>query len=213
MISMWRNIKGGCWIKDKKILPGHLDPHEYKVMGMQPQVIGDLSYQGASCHPEPKLSSMGKSGTRSTSAALWRCVLVVSCLRETQLIYATLGKPIPTAFHNSTLIYRRGGFGPNGGIVNVGGLADCLIGIYTRKASDSILHKYDSIRRGKIYMVTDAISTVNFKRYFEPDSGTVTLVDGFLQDCEQAEKDPRLMKKLMNASDALRFDFTRFYDE
>ena len=62
-------------------------------------------------------------------------------------------------------------------------------------------------------MVTDTISTVNFKRCFEPDSETVMLVDGFLQECEWAERDPELMKKLMDASDALRFDFIKFYNE
>ena len=109
--------------------------------------------------------------------------------------------------------HSRGGLGLSGGIVDVGGLADCLVGIYTHKADDSILDKYDSIRRGKFYMVTDSISTVNFKRCFEPDPETVMLVDGFLQECKRAEKDPELMKKVMNASDALRFDFTQFYNE
>ena len=76
--------------------------------------------------------------------------------------------------------------GLTGGIADVGGLYDCLVGIYKGQAEDSILDKWDQIRREIWHTVINPISTENLKRLYQysgPD--------------EALEKDPFLamMKK------------------
>lgn len=56
-----------------------------------------------------------------------------------------------------------GGMGLTGGFADVGGLYDCLYGIYTGQADDAILDKYDEIRREKYWSVIDPISTGDLK--------------------------------------------------
>lgn len=62
-----------------------------------------------------------------------------------------------------------GGQGLTGGLVDAGNLFDCLYGIYTGKADDSILDKYSEIRIQKYKEVIDPISSGNIKRLWDPD--------------------------------------------
>ncbi|RYP01441.1 hypothetical protein DL764_006211 [Monosporascus ibericus] len=57
-----------------------------------------------------------------------------------------------------------GGMGLTSGIVDVGGLSDCLIGIHRGVATDGILDKYASVRRGVYENVVDRMTTANLKR-------------------------------------------------
>lgn len=61
-----------------------------------------------------------------------------------------------------------GGMGLTGGFADVGGLYDCLYGIYSGQADDSILDKYDEIRREKYLNVIDPISSGNLRRLWDP---------------------------------------------
>lgn len=58
--------------------------------------------------------------------------------------------------------------GLTGGFADVGGLYDCFYGIYTGQADDSILDKYDEIRREKYWSVIDPISSGNIQRLWDP---------------------------------------------
>src|ERR1700724_3725378 len=62
-----------------------------------------------------------------------------------------------------------GGLGLTGGIVDAGGLADCLIGLSEGIAEDSILDKYDEIRRAMWNNVINVVSTANLKRLNSQD--------------------------------------------
>jgi 2-polyprenyl-6-methoxyphenol hydroxylase and related FAD-dependent oxidoreductases len=62
-----------------------------------------------------------------------------------------------------------GGLGLTGGIVDVGGLSDCLEGIYTGRAEDGILDIYDTVRREKYNEIIDPVSTGNIRLLFEQD--------------------------------------------
>ena len=67
------------------------------------------------------------------------------------------------------LIGRRltvcsGGMGLTGGFADVGGLYDCLYGIYSGQADESILDLYDKKRREKYLNVIDPISSGNLRR-------------------------------------------------
>lgn len=80
-----------------------------------------------------------------------------------------------------------GGMGLTGGIADVGGLYDSLVGIHTGKADDSILDKYDEVRRRIWHDIINPISSENMTRLFKysgPD--------------EAMDKDPffKMMKKM-----------------
>lgn len=104
-----------------------------------------------------------------------------------------------------------GGLGLTGGIVDVGGLYDCLAGIYEGKADDSILDKYDEIRRQKYNEIVDPISSSNLRRLFDQDPNTALENDEFLRLCKKAEKDPVLSRQMQRGADALKHDFTQYY--
>ncbi len=60
--------------------------------------------------------------------------------------------------------------GLTGGFADVGGLYDCLYGIYTGQADDSILDKYSEVRRQKYLDVIDPISSSNLRRLWVPET-------------------------------------------
>ena len=80
-----------------------------------------------------------------------------------------------------------GGMGLTGGIADVGSLRDSLVGIHTGQADDSILDKYDEVRRHIWHDIINPISSDNLTRLFKysgPD--------------EAMEKDPffKMMKQM-----------------
>jgi hypothetical protein len=93
-----------------------------------------------------------------------------------------------------------GGMGLTGGIADVGGLYDCFVGIHAGKADDSILDKYDEMRRERYHTVTDPISAQNFRRLWDQDPNTASEKDPFFAVTRQAEADMEFAKKLQNVS-------------
>lgn len=91
-----------------------------------------------------------------------------------------------------------GGMGLTNGMVDVGGLADCLIGIHRGVANEDILDKYDSVRRGIFQDVVDGITTANLKRIMQ-DSSRALEADPFLQACREAAQSPEKAAMLANA--------------
>jgi hypothetical protein len=94
------------------------------------------------------------------------------------------------------LTYGSGGLGLTAGIVDVGGLYDCLIGIYEGKADQSILDKYSNIRRQKYLEIVDPISSENLRRLFGQDPNKALENDEFLQLCKSTETDPKFSRSL-----------------
>jgi 2-polyprenyl-6-methoxyphenol hydroxylase-like FAD-dependent oxidoreductase len=95
-----------------------------------------------------------------------------------------------------------GGMGLTNGIVDVGGLADCLIGMHRGLADESILDKYDSVRRGIFQDVVDGITATNLKRIMQ-DSSEALAADPFLQACREAAQNPEkagLLASVMRVS-------------
>ena len=91
-----------------------------------------------------------------------------------------------------------GGLGLTGGIVDAGGLADCLIGLSEGIAEDSILDKYDEIRRAMWNNVINVVSTANLKRLNSQDPDKALENDAFLMSLVEAAKNPELMKDKVN---------------
>lgn len=92
-----------------------------------------------------------------------------------------------------------GGLGLTGGIVDVGNLYDCLIGIYANRATEDILVKYSEVRRDLYSNVIDTISSSNMRRMFASPE-TVTETDDFFKLCKRAETDTDLACQLQRVS-------------
>ncbi|KAJ3540336.1 hypothetical protein NM208_g5118 [Fusarium decemcellulare] len=104
-----------------------------------------------------------------------------------------------------------GGLGLTGGIVDVGGLYECLVGIYTGKADPSILDIYSDIRRKRYQEIVDPISSSNLRRMFTVHPDKVLESDEFLQMCKKAEDDPSLAAQILQSAHVLNYDFTQHY--
>jgi len=89
-----------------------------------------------------------------------------------------------------------GGMGLTGGMVDAGNLADCLVGIDKGVADESILDKYDEIRREKWHNIIDPISSSNIIR-MHPKNLDHVMEDPFFQELLKAEKDPKLMADMV----------------
>lgn len=86
--------------------------------------------------------------------------------------------------------------------MDVGGLSDCLVGIYSNKADSSILDVYCDIRRKKYQEIVDPISSANFRRMFsDPDEASES--DEFLQMCKRAESEPGLGDKMLQVGSVI----------
>lgn len=100
-----------------------------------------------------------------------------------------------------------------GGIVDVGGLYDCLVGIYQGKADDSILDKYSDIRRQKWLDIIDPISSENIKRLFDQDPDKAMENDEFLKLCKKTETDLEFARQFQQGVNVLKHDFTQYYNK
>ena len=87
--------------------------------------------------------------------------------------------------------------GLTGGFADVGGLYDCLYGIYTGVADDTILDKYDEIRREKYLNVIDPISSGNLRRLWDP---TTIEDDDFIKMVRRTESDKDFAEQMREVS-------------
>lgn len=101
--------------------------------------------------------------------------------------------------------------GLTGGIADIGSLYDCLIGIHQGKADDSILDKYDEVRRRIYREVIDPVSSANIERLFAQDPDTALDQDPFLKLCSRAEADAGFSRELQDSVNVLTHDFTQYY--
>ncbi|OBT52697.1 hypothetical protein VE04_06016 [Pseudogymnoascus sp. 24MN13] len=105
-----------------------------------------------------------------------------------------------------------GGLGLTGGIVDVGGLYDCLVGIHECKADPSILDKYSNIRSQKYKEMIDPISSENIRRLFDQDPDKALENDEFLKLCKRTATDSELSRTVQRGVNALMHDFTKEYN-
>ncbi|KAF2097709.1 FAD/NAD(P)-binding domain-containing protein [Rhizodiscina lignyota] len=105
-----------------------------------------------------------------------------------------------------------GGMGLTGGFADVGGLYDCLYGIYSGQADDSILDKYDEIRREKYWKVIDPISSGNIMRLWDPSPEAIGNDDFFnLLKKAEADKTGKMSRDMALGANTVMHDFTQYY--
>ncbi|KAH8812372.1 hypothetical protein F5884DRAFT_785200 [Xylogone sp. PMI_703] len=105
-----------------------------------------------------------------------------------------------------------GGLGLTGGIVDIGGAYDCLVGIFKGLATPDILDKYDEIRRKMYLEIINPISSDNMTRLFNQDPDEALTKDAFFQMCKKAETDPEFSRQMQRGTKAVMHDFTQYYD-
>lgn len=90
-----------------------------------------------------------------------------------------------------------GGYGCMSGVLDAGGLADCLIGLYNGYAGDEILDLYAEIRREKFLRFVDSRSLKNMNRIAKSDPNTVLETDRFLGILKELEGDDEGTKEFL----------------
>lgn len=90
--------------------------------------------------------------------------------------------------------------GLTGGIADVGSLYDSLVGIHTGQADDSILDKYDEIRRKIWHEIINPVSSNNMRRLIDLDPKTAVETDPFLQLLKRMETDKKLQLEMSKVS-------------
>lgn len=93
-----------------------------------------------------------------------------------------------------------GGMGLTGGLVDAGNLFDCLYGIATGQADDSILDKYSEVRIQKYQEIINPISSDNIKRLWDPSQEAIQK-DPFFQAVERAKTDKEFEQQMKQVSD------------
>ncbi|KAF2651114.1 putative monooxygenase, partial [Lophiostoma macrostomum CBS 122681] len=80
-----------------------------------------------------------------------------------------------------------GGLGLTGGLLDAGALGDVLIAVINDGTSESILDKYDEVRRGVFQNVINPASQANLRRISETDPETVGETDPFFRSLLEAD--------------------------
>jgi hypothetical protein len=97
----------------------------------------------------------------------------------------------------SSISNPMGGYGCMTAVIDVGGLADCLIGIYEGKAGEDILDVYAEVRREKFLKYVDARSIKNLDRVSKSDPWTVLETDKFFNILRDLEGDAEATKRFL----------------
>lgn len=100
--------------------------------------------------------------------------------------------------------------GLTGGLVDAGNLFDCLFGLATGQADDSILDKYSEIRIQKYQEIINPISSSNIRRLWDPSPEAIK-ADVFFQAVERAKTDKEFEAEMKKVGLAHRRSKTVFH--
>lgn len=106
-----------------------------------------------------------------------------------------------------------GGYGCMSACLDVGGLADCLIGYHQGLAGEEILETYAQVRRDIFLKYIDARSIKNLKRVSEADPWSVLETDKFFEIIKELNQDKEKLKEFLLKRSSIEYDFTQHYDK
>lgn len=98
-----------------------------------------------------------------------------------------------------------GGYGCMAAVLDIGGLADCLIGYHTGQANEDILDAYAEIRRAKFMDFIDRRSRKNLNRISKTDPKTALVTDPFLGLLKDMEGDEAQTKAFLLVSRLFKY--------
>ncbi|KJZ79704.1 hypothetical protein HIM_01173 [Hirsutella minnesotensis 3608] len=102
-----------------------------------------------------------------------------------------------------------GGYGCMAAVLDVGGLADCLVGLYEGKADEEILDVYAEIRRQKYLDFIDKRSRKNLARIRQSDVEAAH--DPFLGMLKSMEGNGHETREFLLKVSSIEYDFTQHY--
>ena len=105
-----------------------------------------------------------------------------------------------------------GGLGLTGGIVDVGGLSQCLIGIAEGKANDDILDRYDEVRRKIWHDIINPVSSSNFTRV-SSDPDVIGDTDELIQMARRAWEDDQVLEQQYAFAYSICHDFSQYFND
>ncbi|CAJ2512486.1 Uu.00g055010.m01.CDS01 [Anthostomella pinea] len=104
-----------------------------------------------------------------------------------------------------------GGYGCMTAVVDVDGLADCLVGLYEGKAGEEILDTYARVRRDIFLKYVDQRSIKNLNRVAKSDPWTVRDTDPFFELVRGYEHDVEKRKAFLLKVQSIEYDFKQHY--
>ncbi|KAI1340374.1 FAD/NAD(P)-binding domain-containing protein [Xylariaceae sp. FL0016] len=104
-----------------------------------------------------------------------------------------------------------GGYGCMTAVLDVDGLADCLIGLYEGKAGEEILDTYAEVRRTIFLKYVDRRSIKNLNRVSQADAWTVQDTDPFFEMIRGYENDAEKRKAFLLKVQSIEHDFKQHY--
>jgi 2-polyprenyl-6-methoxyphenol hydroxylase-like FAD-dependent oxidoreductase len=122
-----------------------------------------------------------------------RCV---TSMREGRILIAADAAHICNPF---------GGYGCMSAVLDVGGLADCLIGLHQSLCNESILDKWAEIRREKFLRFVDRRSRKNMERLRGKDPEATIKNDDFFKMLRSMEGDDEATREFLLVSHALHY--------
>ncbi|EME40065.1 hypothetical protein DOTSEDRAFT_91355 [Dothistroma septosporum NZE10] len=111
------------------------------------------------------------------------------------------------------VINRMGGYGCMTTCLDIGGLADCLIGYHQGRTSEEILQTYADVRREIFLKYVDARSIKNLDRVRKTHPWTVVDTDKFFGVIKDLNKDKQALKEFLMKVSSIEYDFTQHYNE
>lgn len=88
--------------------------------------------------------------------------------------------------------------GLTGGLVDVGNLSDCLVGIHKGLADETILDRYSEVRRQKYKDVVNPTSSANMRLLWQ--DGETAEQDEFFRLLTKARNDPAITQEMATVS-------------
>lgn len=110
------------------------------------------------------------------------------------------------------IVNPHGGLGLTGGIMDVAGLSQCLVGINEGKATPDILDKYDEIRRKLWHEIINPVSIDNMKRMLSDPDKTADS-DPLFAMCRKAWEDEEALAQQHASAYSISHDFTQYYTD
>ncbi|TLD39257.1 FAD/NAD(P)-binding domain-containing protein [Venturia nashicola] len=102
-----------------------------------------------------------------------------------------------------------GGYGCMTAVLDVGGLADCLIGYYEGKAGEEILDRYAEVRRDIFLKYIDKRSIKNLERVARSNPMTILETDPFFGILKGLEGDEEKRREFILKTSSIEYDFTQ----
>jgi 2-polyprenyl-6-methoxyphenol hydroxylase-like FAD-dependent oxidoreductase len=104
-----------------------------------------------------------------------------------------------------------GGYGCMSAVLDAGGLAQCLRGLFEGRAGEEILERYAVVRREKFLRFVDERSRKNYERVRNDDPAKVVREEKLMGILRGLQGNPEGTKEFLLKGSSIEYDFTQHY--